>query len=332
MGRARRPGRRRRRPRCSSIHPAVVADRGPHATSSACAACVDADGDADRAGAGVPRLPRRPADRRSTSIEARRAGDGGRVQRARATPASSATTCSWRGLHRRQHRATSPSGCCTSATTRSAALGDASPPFTVTAAIDARRPRRRSHRGRRPPDRRHVHRAELPHRRRRRRATASTTRGRHRRPSRTRCRRRTASLEAPFVCNVPDAVMARHGAGPARPVRPRPARQRARDQRRQRPRLRQRAQRRVLRDEVGRHERGRHPQRRRLARATCRTSRRMADRLQQGVLNQIVLGRLMLAADGLVADPAFQRADGSVDRRHRRRSSSTATARAGSWA
>lgn len=37
----------------------------------------------------------------------------------------------------------------------------------------------------------------------------------------------------------------------------------------------------------------------------------MADRLQQGVLNQIVLGRLMLADDGLVADPAFRRADGS---------------------
>ncbi len=37
----------------------------------------------------------------------------------------------------------------------------------------------------------------------------------------------------------------------------------------------------------------------------------MADRLQQGVLNQIVLGRLMLADDGLVADPAFARPDGS---------------------
>ena len=37
----------------------------------------------------------------------------------------------------------------------------------------------------------------------------------------------------------------------------------------------------------------------------------MADRLQQGVLNQIVLGRLMLADDGLVADPAFRRPDGT---------------------
>ena len=37
----------------------------------------------------------------------------------------------------------------------------------------------------------------------------------------------------------------------------------------------------------------------------------MADRLQQGVLNQIVLGRLMLAEDGFVSDPAFQRPDGS---------------------
>jgi hypothetical protein len=37
----------------------------------------------------------------------------------------------------------------------------------------------------------------------------------------------------------------------------------------------------------------------------------MADRLQQGVLNQIFLGRLMIHPDGLVSDPAFQRADGS---------------------
>jgi hypothetical protein len=37
----------------------------------------------------------------------------------------------------------------------------------------------------------------------------------------------------------------------------------------------------------------------------------LADRLQQGVLNQVVLTRLMLADDGFVADPAFQRPDGS---------------------
>jgi hypothetical protein len=37
----------------------------------------------------------------------------------------------------------------------------------------------------------------------------------------------------------------------------------------------------------------------------------MADRLQQGVLQQLELGRLMRAGDGLAADPAFQRADGS---------------------
>jgi hypothetical protein len=35
------------------------------------------------------------------------------------------------------------------------------------------------------------------------------------------------------------------------------------------------------------------------------------DRMQQGVLNHLVLGRLMLAADGLVSDPAFQRPDGT---------------------
>jgi len=38
----------------------------------------------------------------------------------------------------------------------------------------------------------------------------------------------------------------------------------------------------------------------------------VVDRLQQGVLNQIVLSRLMTAPGGLVADPAFQRADGSL--------------------
>jgi len=38
----------------------------------------------------------------------------------------------------------------------------------------------------------------------------------------------------------------------------------------------------------------------------------LADRLQQGVLNQLVLTRLMLADDGLAADPAFQRPDGSA--------------------
>lgn len=37
----------------------------------------------------------------------------------------------------------------------------------------------------------------------------------------------------------------------------------------------------------------------------------LADRLQQGFVNQVTLGRLMLAADGLAADPAFQRPDGS---------------------
>jgi hypothetical protein len=44
----------------------------------------------------------------------------------------------------------------------------------------------------------------------------------------------------------------------------------------------------------------------------------MADRLQQGVLNQIFLGRLMIRPDGLVSDPAFQRADGSpiIDTAH----------------
>jgi hypothetical protein len=37
----------------------------------------------------------------------------------------------------------------------------------------------------------------------------------------------------------------------------------------------------------------------------------MADRLQQGILDQLVLSRLLLAPDGLAADPAFQRPDGT---------------------
>jgi len=37
----------------------------------------------------------------------------------------------------------------------------------------------------------------------------------------------------------------------------------------------------------------------------------LTDRLQQGVLNQLVFTRLLLADDGLVADAAFQRGDGS---------------------
>ena len=37
----------------------------------------------------------------------------------------------------------------------------------------------------------------------------------------------------------------------------------------------------------------------------------LVDRLQQGVLNQLVFTRLLLADDGLVSDPAFQRGDGS---------------------
>jgi len=36
------------------------------------------------------------------------------------------------------------------------------------------------------------------------------------------------------------------------------------------------------------------------------------DRMTQGLLNQLVLGRLMLAGNGLVADPAFARPDGTV--------------------
>ena len=36
------------------------------------------------------------------------------------------------------------------------------------------------------------------------------------------------------------------------------------------------------------------------------------DRMSQGLINQLVLGRLMLADNGLVSEPAFQRSDGSI--------------------
>ena len=96
-------------------------------------------------------------------------------------------------------------------------------------------------------------------------ATASSTARASSRPA-TRCRSRTATLQAPFLCNVSAATMSGtepahlvqygHGLlGSEREINAGNVRAFA-----------QRAQRRVLRDEVGGHERGRHRQRRRHAR------------------------------------------------------------------
>ncbi len=55
----------------------------------------------------------------------------------------------------------------------------------------------------------------------------------------------------------------------------------------------------------------------------------LPDRLQQGFLNFMYLGRLMIHPDGFANDPAFQ-FDGAVRSSTPTRSSTTATARAGS--
>ena len=75
---------------------------------------------------------------------------------------------------------------------------------------------------------------------------------------------------------------------------------------------------------------------------TCRTSLTIlqdlsqlpdaVDRMQQGFLNFMFLGRLLIHPDGFAADPAFQDGRRRVADRHAPASSTTATARAGSWA
>jgi hypothetical protein len=57
---------------------------------------------------------------------------------------------------------------------------------------------------------------------------------------------------------------------------------------------------------------------------------KVADRMQQGFLNMLMLGRLMIHPEGLSSNPAFQKNGRSVI--DTRRLSSTATARAPSWA
>ena len=56
----------------------------------------------------------------------------------------------------------------------------------------------------------------------------------------------------------------------------------------------------------------------------------VTDRMQQGFLNMLFLGRAMIHPQGLSALPAFQKGGQSVITRAR--SSTTATARAASWA
>ena len=58
----------------------------------------------------------------------------------------------------------------------------------------------------------------------------------------------------------------------------------------------------------------------------------VVDRLQQGVLNTLYLGRLMRNSDGFATDPAFQNGSSQPLFEHRPHCTTTATARAGSWA
>ena len=57
----------------------------------------------------------------------------------------------------------------------------------------------------------------------------------------------------------------------------------------------------------------------------------IADRLQQGMLDALYLGRLMIHPQGLAANPLLQQ-DGRPIASTPTTSTTTATARAGSWA
>ena len=247
------------------IHPAVVLTEG-HTYVVALRGLVDADGDADRAGAGVRAPIRdgvvtddagdRAAPRRAWRRCSTRSADAGierdDLQLAWDFTVASTENITGRMLHirdetlgRARRRGAAVHRSTTSSTTRP----------TTTASRDRAR-------------------QTSPARSRCRTASPATARPGNRfyygdaatRAGRA-AGRRTGRVEAPFQCNVADrddgratepAHLVQYGHGLLGSER--------RDRRRQRPRLRQRAQHRVLRHEVGRHERGRHPQRGRHAR------------------------------------------------------------------
>ena len=141
-------------------------------------------------------------------------------------------------------------------------------------------------------------------------------------------------MSAPFVCNIPRSAL-----DPASPAPARPSLyghgllgERERDRRGQRAVDVERAQLRVLRDATGPASPSEDiAQHRRRCSPTSRGFNTVADRMQQGFLNMLFLGRAMIHPSGLAAER------GLPEERPERAStpracSSTATARAGSWA
>ena len=170
--------------RLLTIRPAISLAEG-HTFAVGLRGLVDSRRRPDRTERRVPSSTATASPPTIERIEARRDAMERRARRARRRRRRPRRPRARLGLHRRQHRATSASGCCTSATTRSPQLGDAAPAFTITAVTPSTDGRHR------PPGRGHLHRAQLPHRRRRARATGSTTATTSHRPP-TSCPCRTA--------------------------------------------------------------------------------------------------------------------------------------------
>ena len=282
------------------------------------------------------------------AVEARRPHMEEHLHDARPRRASRATTSTWPGTSRSRASATSPSGRCTSATTRSPQLGDTDLADLQVAGQRAavrghRRDRLHAVRQRRLPERRgrpdrargrrHLHRAVLPERARLPARLAVRLPARARRlPQRIPGNTQAAN----FICLIPrvavDGAAGRPGAAVA--LRPRPARQRQRGHRRQRQGDGERAQLRLLRHRLDRHVDAGHAERRRRSSATCRTSRRSPTARSRGSSTSCTSGRLMIHPSGFGSDPAFQftKGGGRSRDRHHAACSTTATARAASWA
>ena len=236
------PARAERRPALLVVRPAV---NFPRATASSWR-CDDLQ---DAAGKPIEPRPTRSAPTataRQTSDPDHRgapAAHAGRAQRRSTAPASSATTSFSPGTSPWPASTTSPSGCCTSATTRFDVPRQTRRPRSQVTQVENRRRRAASPAGCRAPSR---CRTTSP-------ATAVPATGSHTRPERPR-RRRNGDYTAPFTCIIPRAALKPDGTvARARPrgLRPRPARQRARGRGRQRARHGERAQLRVLRHRSG---------------------------------------------------------------------------------
>ena len=326
----------RRAPRSRSTRRAT-SSRGI-ATSSRCATCARADGGVIAAPEGFryyrDDLPLRRAERSTVAaLTSRRSSST--LRDAGHPPLGPLPGLGLHGRQRREHRRRAP---CTCATTPSAprrqrdgrrrrqrilARRSRSPGHELHPAQDPQIARR---------DHRHLRGALLPGARLRAR--------RHlRRSTATACRRATATTRRTSTASSRSVAVGRPGPEPARPsiyghglfggageVYGSPVNRDLADQ---------------LRLRALRHRRDRD-----VGRATSRTRSaniltdlsnfpELADRLQQGLLNELFLSRLMIHPDGFASAPAFH-ADGTlgtaVGDRHRARTTTSAPARAGSWA